>query len=437
MANNKLRRDILHDGSARLTYEIREIIRLAHEVQAFGVPITWENIGDPIAKGEQLPGWIKEIIVELVRDDQSYSYSTTEGDPKSRAFLADRVNQRGGAQITKDEILFFNGLGDAVDKIFGYLKREARVIGPSPAYSTHSSAEAAHSGYRHLTYRLDPKNNWMPDLQDLRNKVKYNDSIAGLLLINPDNPTGVVYSTDILREMVSIAREHRLFIICDEIYSSIIFDDSDTSLLSNVIDEVPGIAMHGISKEYPWPGARCGWIEVFNRLRYPAFDRYIQTLLNAKMLEVSATKLPQLSIPRVMGDKRYPQHLQRRRAMFQERANRAYEIFSGLEGIKVVKPQGAFYITIRFEENALSDRQKLPITDGELQSLVQEQAKGVSLDKRFVYYLLASTGICVVPLTGFASNQPGFRLTLLETDDEKRLRTFESIKSAIQEYLSS
>lgn len=436
MTNDKLRRDILHDGSAQLTYEIREIIRLAHEVEAFGVPITWENIGDPIAKGEKLPKWIKEIIVKLVKDDQSYSYSTTQGNPESRAFLADRVNRRGGAQITKDEIIFFNGLGDAVGKLFGYLKREARVIGPSPAYSTHSSAEAAHSGYSHLTYTLDHENNWMPDLDDLRKKVKYNDSIAGLLLINPDNPTGAVYSADILREMVSIARDHQLFIICDEIYSNIIYNGSDTCMLSNVIDEVPGIAMQGISKEYPWPGARCGWIEVFNRSQYPAFDRYIQTLLNAKMLEVSSTNLPQLSIPRVMGDERYPRHLQRRRAMFKERADQACDIFSGVDGIKVIKPQGAFYMTVRFEEDTLTDKQTLPIHNPRLKSLVLNQVKHLSLDKRFVYYLLASTGVCVVPLTGFATEKHGFRLTLLETNDEKRLRTFESIKSAIQEYLS-
>ncbi|PWG73939.1 aminotransferase, partial [Enterococcus hirae] len=83
-----------------------------------------------------------------------------QGNPETRRFLADLVNQRGGCQISEDEISFFNGLGDAVGKIFGYLKREARVIGPSPAYSTHSSAEAAHSGYKHLTYKLDPENNW-------------------------------------------------------------------------------------------------------------------------------------------------------------------------------------------------------------------------------------------------------------------------------------
>lgn len=432
-----LRRNILHDGSRQLTYEIREIVSFAHEIQNSGVSITWENIGDPIQKGEKLPGWIKDIIIELVKDDTTYSYSTTQGNPETRQFLAEQVNRRGGCQITAGEIIFFNGLGDAVGKIFGYLKKEARVIGPSPAYSTHSSAEAAHSGYKHLTYKLDPENNWMPDIEDLRNKVKYNDSIAGILLINPDNPTGAVYPRELLEEMVNIAREHRLFIICDEIYANIIYNGSDTTALSEVIGDVPGMALRGISKEYPWPGARCGWIEVFNQGHYPAFNTYIKTLINAKMLEVSSTNLPQLSIPPVMGDPRYQGHMEARRQLFAQRADEAYQIFSKVDGIKVIKPLGAFYMTVLFEDGVLTQQQKLIIGNPKIKELVETSVEGLTLDKRFVYHLLGETGICVVPLTGFASNKNGFRVTLLEADDNKRRHTWKTISGSIEQYLSS
>jgi len=432
-----LRRNILHDGSGQLTYEIREIVALAHQIRELGIPITWENIGDPIQKGEKLPDWIKDIIIDLVNDDSSYGYSTTQGQPETRKFLADQVNRRGGCQISPEEIIFFNGLGDAVGKIFGYLKREARVIGPSPAYSTHSSAEAAHSGYKHLTYKLDPDNSWMPDIDDLHKKVKYNDSIAGMLLINPDNPTGAVYPREILEQMVAIAREHRLFLICDEIYANIIYNGSDTASLSEVIGDVPGMALRGISKEYPWPGARCGWIEVFNQDRYPAFKTYIKTLVNAKMLEVSSTNLPQLSIPLVMGDPRYREHLEQRKKMFAERAEEAWQVFSRVEGIQVIKPQGAFYMTVLFEDEVLDERQSLEIEQPEIRELVEQNAEGLALDKRFVYYLLGSTGICVVPLSGFASNKNGFRITLLESDDEKRRQTWQTIAGSIERYFDS
>ena len=308
-----IRRSLVHEGSGQLTYEIREIVNVANELEDLGVKIIWENIGDPIAKGEPMPGWIKDIISELVTQDITYGYVSTQGVQATREFLANQVNIRGGAQITANDIVFFNGLGDAVARLFGFLKREARVIGPSPAYSTHSSAEAAHSGYEHLTYELDPENGWMPDLVDLENKVKYNDSIAGILLINPDNPTGVVYPKEFLEQIINIARQHNVFIMCDEIYSHIVYGGAKTAHLSEIIGDVPGIALRGISKEYPWPGGRCGWIEVFNQDKYPDFKAYINSVISAKRLEVCSTSLPQYSIPLIVGDERYIPHLEKKK----------------------------------------------------------------------------------------------------------------------------
>jgi aspartate/methionine/tyrosine aminotransferase len=431
-----LRNKIVHEGSDQLTYEIREIVRVAHEFQALGISITWENIGDPIEKGDKLAPWIKEIIQDLIGEDKTYGYVATEGVVETRSFLADLTNGRKGAQITKEDILFFNGLGDAVAKVFGYLKREARVIGPSPAYSTHSSAEAAHSGYSHLTYKLDPGNRWMPDLVDLENKVKYNDSIAGILIINPDNPTGAVYPREVIAEMVAIARRHKVFIICDEIYTNIIYGGADQVRLCDVIGDVPGISMRGISKEFPWPGSRCGWIEVYNQNNSATFSKYIQSILNSKMLEVCSTSLPQYSIPLVMGDPRYVAHLALRRDMFAARSLEAYNVFKDVKGVTVTQPQGAFYFTVIFISGVLNNEQTLEIKDNKVKSFVVEKVKGVAADKRFVYYLLAAYGICVVPLTGFCCEREGFRVTLLETDDAKRKNTWLTLCQAIGEYIS-
>ena len=432
-----MRRQIVHEGAEQLTYEIREIVAVAHEFENLGVEITWENIGDPIQKGERLPDWIKEIISELVLQDQPYGYCDTQGIPATRKFLAQEVNKRGGCRINADDIVFFNGLGDAVARIFGALRREARVIGPSPAYSTHSSAEAAHSGYEHLTYQLDPKNRWMPDLVDLENKVKYNDSIAGILIINPDNPTGTVYPRAFLEKMVKIARENRVFLICDEIYAHIVYNGAETCHLSEVIGDVPGIALRGISKEYPWPGSRCGWIEVFNQEKFPDFKRYIDSLINAKRLEVCSTSLPQYSIPKVMGDPRYEKHLEKRRRMFEQRTNEACEAFAVVEEIFVNRPQGAFYLSVLFRDGVLTQQQTLPIANHAVRKAVEDKVKNVAVDKRFVYYLLGATGICVVPLTGFCTSRQGFRVTLLESDDEKRKWTWNRLVEAIREYVDS
>ncbi|MCF7805320.1 MAG: pyridoxal phosphate-dependent aminotransferase [Candidatus Marinimicrobia bacterium] len=430
-------RNIVHEGSRQLSYEIREIVKVARDLESLGMEIVWENIGDPIQKGEKIPGWIKERVTDLVNRDETYGYVSTQGIRETREFLARQVNMRGGAQITADDIVFFNGLGDAVSKIFGFLKREARVIGPSPAYSTHSSAEAAHSGYSHLTYELDPYNNWMPDLEDLENKIKYNDSIAGMLIINPDNPTGTVYPKEFMAKMVAIAKKYNVFVLCDEIYANIVYNGIETANLSEVIGGLPGIALRGISKEFPWPGGRCGWIEVFNQHKDHIFQQYIQSLINAKMLEVCSTSLPQYAIPSVLGDDRYKDHLKRRSKMFEERANEAYEIFNEVDGIQVTRPQGSFYMSVLFEEGVLNDDQQLRIENDEVQSYVNDIVHGVEVDKRFVYYLLGATGICVVPLTGFYSNRNGFRVTLLETDDELRRWTWNTITKSIREYLEA
>ena len=112
-----MRRDIVHVGAGNLTYEIREIVAVAHELRSMGVEITWENIGDPVQKGELPPDWMRETVQDLVADAASWAYCDTEGVPETREFLADRVNERpGGVQITPHDILFFNGLGDAVSK---------------------------------------------------------------------------------------------------------------------------------------------------------------------------------------------------------------------------------------------------------------------------------------------------------------------------------
>ncbi|MDR2746249.1 MAG: pyridoxal phosphate-dependent aminotransferase [Treponema sp.] len=447
-----MRRDILHPGAGKLKYEIREIVGFARSLEKWRIPILWENIGDPVKKGEPVAQWIKDIVRERAGEDLSYAYSETEGALGSREFLAAQVNRRPPsrpssgaldgvpeepARVSAEDILFFNGLGDAVAKVFGFLRREARVLGPSPAYSTLSSAEAAHSGYEHLTYRLDPANGWMPDMADVELKVRYNDAVAGILLINPDNPTGAVYPVEILREFVRIAKTYGLFIVCDETYANIVYGGEGTAALSQVIGDVPGIALRSLSKEVPWPGARCGWAEVYNRRGDPCFDAYVRSLLDAKRLEVCSTSLPQLCIPAIMSDPRYPDHLARRAAMFALRAEEAYRALSGIRGLTIVKPRGALYASAVFESAALSDSQSrtLPVKDPELREYIREKTRDVEPDKRFVYWLLASTGICVVPLSGFASELPGFRFTLLEHNDEKRREIYAALGDAVRRYL--
>ena len=432
-----MRRNLLHVGAANLKYEIREIVVAAHELERLGLELTWENIGDPVQKGEAPPQWIRDTISDLVHEAPSWAYCDTQGVAETREFLSDEVNRRDGVRVSPDEIMFFNGLGDAVAKVYGFLNREARILGPSPAYSTHSSAEAAHSGYNHVTYDLDPYNGWMPDVDDIRKKVQYNDSIAGILLLTPDNPTGAVYPREIVEQITAIAHEYDVFLIADEIYANIVYNGTGRLYMSEWIGDVPGIAMRGISKEFPWPGGRCGWLEILNKDKDTNFARYVDSLLAAKRLEVSSTTLPQMSIPRIMGDARYPEHLDGRARMFSQRADDMVDAFAGCEHVIVNKPGGAFYYTIMFKDGLLDDQQSLPIEDPKIREAIERMTKGVEPDKRFVYYLMGATGIVVVPLTGFQCEHHGFRATLLEADDNKRAWILKSLRDAIDQYVAS
>lgn len=434
-----MRNNIVHQGAGELTYEIRGIVAIAEEIKKLGQEIYWENIGDPVAKGYQIPEWIKDIVKKALDNNKSFAYNPTKGLLETREFLAERRNKQQGAKITADDICFFNGLGDAISKIYTYLRKESRVIGPSPAYSTHSSAEASHSGSPHITYNLLPEKNWLPDITDMENKIKYNPAISGILIINPDNPTGMVYPKKVLEQIVALAKKYDLFLISDEIYCNIAHDTKKMTPLAEIIGETPGIAMKGISKEFPWPGSRCGWIEIYNKEKDAVFAKYVQSVLDAKMLEVCSTTLPQTVIPAVMSDPRYESHLKERRLFYKKRAEKAFNVLKNVSGIISPKTTGAFYVSVVFpDKNKLNNRQKLEIRNNHVRKFIEEKTKGdISPDKRFVYYLMGATGICVVPLTGFNCSLLGFRITLLETDEKKFEWIYNTIAEKVKEYLKS
>lgn len=433
-----MRQQLLTEGANELSYEIREIVKKAEQIRNLGKEIYWENIGDPIQKNHKLPEWIKKIIADLSLQNETYSYCPSKGILDTRKFLAEQTNQLKGAQITPDDICFFNGLGDAIAKVYQYITLTSRVIGPSPAYSTHSSAEAAHAGHEPLTYKLDPNNKWYPDLDDLYNKVKYNPNVVGILIINPDNPTGMVYPLETLKRIVEIAKEFKLFLICDEIYINITYNGVRAYSLAEVIDDVPGISMKGISKELPWPGARCGWMEYYNRDKDEDFNRFCQALDNAKMIEVCSTKLPQLAIPKILGDPRFKIYREETNQNIGRRSKLIADILRTVPQLTFNETFGAFYNTIIFRDGTLKENQKIKIEDSRISALVEKWVdQDIPYDKRFVYYLLGAKGVCVVPISSFCSELQGFRVTLLEENEVSLTKTFTAIRDGIQEYLSS
>ncbi|MBP7767388.1 pyridoxal phosphate-dependent aminotransferase [Candidatus Saccharibacteria bacterium] len=415
-----MRRNIVHPGAGELHYEIRAIVEFANRLQGVGMDIIWENIGDPVAKGEHVPNWLKQLVSEAAREDASYAYSPTNGLQGTREYLARKRSVETGRDLAPEDIVFFNGLGDAISKVYTWLNPKSRVLGPCPAYPTHSSVEAAHGRDLPLTYELNPDDSWLPDMTDVRNKIMYNPSIAGLLIINPDNPTGMVYPVHILQEFVSLAQEFNLFLIADEIYANLVYPDVEFVSIASICETVPTIIMRGLSKELPWPGARCGWIEVYNKYQDMQFADYIKSIVESKMQEVCATTLPQFILPLAMEHPEYQNSISARVSKYQRRSNQLKSALSGIDGVTFVEPKGAFYATIVISPGIANRNIEIP--NQKAQALLEEYVLAeddMAADKLFCMRVLASTGLCLVPLTGFSSPRLGFRMTLLEEDDTK------------------
>ena len=226
--------------------------------------------------------------------------------------------------------------------------------------------------------------------------------------------------------------------MADEIYLNITYNGARAYSLAEIIEDIPGISMKGISKELPWPGARCGWVEYYNRDQDEDFNRFCQALDNAKMIEVCSTKLPQIAIPRIFGDPRFRPYREETNQNIGRRSKIIADILRTIPQLTFNETFGAFYNTIIFRPGVLKPHQKIRIDNPKIRSLAEEWTSSqLPLDKRFVYYLLAAKGVCVVPISSFCSELEGFRVTLLEENEEALVTTFEAIRDGITEYLQS
>ena len=417
-----MRKNILLPWHKEFRYIIREIVEIWKEVEKFK-PVYWENIWDPVEKWEKIPNWMKNIIKTACDIDEVYGYSPTRWHKNAIDYII-----KNNPKLKPSDIIFFNWIGDAISKIYKALSFDSRIIWPNPAYPTHSSSEAAHANSFHLTYKLDPNNNWYPDFQELENKVKYNPNIVGILVINPDNPTWVVFPKKVLQQFVNIAKKYDLFLIFDEIYEKLVFDPENKTTLSDIIDDVPWISMKWISKDLPWPWWRCGWIEVYNQDKDENFKQLIDTLLATKMVEVCSTTLPQYVLPQIYESAEYKNYLNARIQKYKKRALQAEEILSKNPYLKIIKPKWASYLTVllNFPKNF-----DVKITNPEIKKIIDPYLKETTrLDEKFCYWLLWEKWVCVVPLSWFNTEIEWFRMTLLEENDEK----FRKILDLINEY---
>src|SRR5690606_26175777 len=198
---------------------------------------------------------------------------------------------------------------------------------------------------------------------------------VGILIINPDNPTGMVYPESVLREIVALAKEYKLFIIADEIYTYVTYNGAKAVQLAEVLGDVPGIGMKGLSKELPWPGSRCGWLEFYNTDKDPEFARLVKTIEDAKMLEVCSTTLPQMALPQILSHPEFTPHRERVNKDIERRGDVVVNALKDVPGLLVNKTYGAFYNTILFRDGVLKPGQQLKVEHADAAKRVESMVE--------------------------------------------------------------
>ena len=443
--NGDMRKSLTNDHASFLKYEIREIVDVVQKLKEIDpeFQVNGENIGDPIAKGWRVPQFLKEILIEEIRkpNDAAFGYAHSRGNPEVRKWVVELSKKLcPSSTLDYEYVLFTSGLGAAIASLYQMVPAGARLLEPSPTYPSHASMESFNAGKESIFYRLNPHQQWEPDLDHMESQIKAHPEVAGVVVISPNNPTGAVYSRQTLEQLVRLAEKHHLMILADEIYFRMVYNGHQFAHLTDLAQgRVPLIVMRGVSKDVPWPGGRSGWVEFHNVDLDPDYRNYCEAVKKRVLLEVCSVHLPQAILPKFYDHPQFPEWNRQYNAELERNGNTICEILESVDALQVNRPNGAFYVMPLFKEGVLNDRQKLAIPNAEIRKYIDAEVArpGTALDKRFAYYLLGATGICVVPATGFYSPYPGFRITTLERDPAKLRDTYTRLASAIRSYIGS
>lgn len=441
----QMRNKLSFDRVGLLRYAIREVVDVAQKLAELDADFRFvgENIGDPIAKSWSVPPFLKDLIVEEVGKpgDKVFGYSHSRGMLETRKWVTEYAKRFSpSSTLDYEYVLFVSGLGAGIASLYHMLPKGARVLQPTPSYPTHASLESFSAGEEPILYKLDPANEWQPDLEDMERQIVAHPDVTGIVVINPNNPTGAVYSAETLEAIVGLAEKYKLMLISDEVYFRLVYNGLEYVQLTEIAQgRVPLVVLRGVSKDVPWPGGRCGWLEFHNVDLDEDFRAYAEAVKKRILMEVCSVTLVQFLVPRIYDHPGYEGWLAAYNKELEMNGNFIADMLGKVDGLRVNRTNGAFYMMPLFKEGVLNDRQTLPIENAAARAYIEgEVAKpGFALDKRFTYYLLAATGICVTPASGFFSLYDGFRITTLERDESRRAETYGRLVKAIQEYVGS
>ena len=379
-------------------YAIRDIVLAARKVEQSGMNVDYLNIGDPVQFGFQPPDNVKQALINSINNGENY-YSTSEGLLELREEIAKKENLKG-LSITADDILITNGVSEGLDMVISSIVEEGdEVLLPGPYYPPYASYVRLHGGIP-VEFSVD-LNNSTPDIDDIKSKIT--SKTVAICLISPNNPTGVVFNENALKELVDIANEHNLYIICDEIYDQIIFDDKFVGI-GKVAGDSPIIILNGFSKVHLMSGWRIGYIAFNQSPQLESIREHLPKLARVRI----ATSLPvqHAALESLRGPQNYindfVSEMKKHRDLVVKRLNE-------MPGLSCPNPKGAFYAFPKIEDNRFGN------------------------DKEFVTKLLETKGVLTVHGSGFGEQYGTghFRLVYLPS-----LEILDSAMNKIEEFVS-
>ena len=379
-------------------YAIRDIVLAARKVEQKGMKVDYLNIGDPVQFGFQPPDNVKQALIDAVNKGENY-YSASEGLLELREEIAKKENAKG-LSISADEIIVTNGVSEGLDMVISSIIEEGdEVLLPGPYYPPYASYVRLHGGFP-VEFAVD-LNNSTPDIDDIKSKIT--SKTVAICLISPNNPTGVVFNENSLKELVDIANQHNLYIICDEIYDQIIFDEKFVGI-GKVARDSPVIILNGFSKVHLMSGWRIGYIAFNQSPQLEAIREHLPKLARVRI----ATSLPvqHAALESLRGPQDYINdfvtEIKKRRDLVIKRLNE-------MPGISCPNPKGAFYAFPKIEDNRFGT------------------------DKEFVTKLLETKGVLTVHGSGFGKQYGSehFRLVYLPS-----LEILDSAMNKIEDFVS-
>ena len=337
-------------------YDIRgPVLQEAKRLEEEGNKVLKLNIGNPAHFGFEAPD---EILVDVIRNlPSSQGYSDSKGLFSARKAIMQHYQARDMRDVTVEDIYIGNGVSELIVQAMQALLNDGdEMLVPAPDYPLWTAAVSL-SGGNAVHYMCDEQQGWFPDLDDIRRKIS--PRTRGIVIINPNNPTGAVYSKEILLEIVEIARQHNLIIFADEIYDKILYDDAQHHSIAAMAPDLLTVTFNGLSKTYRVAGFRQGWM-VLNGPKKQA-KGYIEGLNMLASMRLCANVPMQHAIQTALGGYQSISEFILPGGRLYEQRNRAWELINQIPGVSCVKPMGALYMFPKIDLNrySIKDDQKM------------------------------------------------------------------------------